>query len=138
MTKVVYNGSYGGFSFSDKAKKWLCEHGVKNPYKVERHNPILVQCVEELGTEANGYCADICIEEINGNKYWIEEYDGFEVVYTPDTIDWVVIRDDVNRKSTVREDLIFLCNEWLREVPSYPINKEHIRHILFWLEEQKD
>ena len=94
MNKVVYNGSFGGFGLSDKAKKRLRKHGITDPYEVERHNPILIQCVEELGIKVNDFCSDLRIEEINGDRYWIQDYDGMETVYTPETIDWVVIKEE--------------------------------------------
>jgi hypothetical protein len=111
MIKVVYNECYGGFSLSRKAAERLYELGVKrmeeqlldiilekyNSYYLSnedcsRHDPRLVQVVEELGEEANGVHANLEIAELNGNKYVIEDYDGFESVKEPDDIDWIVVR----------------------------------------------
>lgn len=110
MAKVVYNACYGGFGLSYKAKERMVELGYKmelNPnydptskhwynrttkYKtfdgdIPRHDPILVQVVEELGEGANGECADLQIKEVDG-LYRIDEYDGNESVVTPDGYGW--------------------------------------------------
>ena len=54
---------------------------------VSRHDPALIQVVEELGKRANGNHADLQIEEVDG-LYKIEEYDGNETVVTPGGCDW--------------------------------------------------
>jgi hypothetical protein len=56
---------------------------------ISRHDPILVQVVEELGDKANGMCAKLAIEEVSG-PYRIDEYDGFETVKEPDGYDWII------------------------------------------------
>ena len=55
---------------------------------IERHDPVLVQVVEELGDKANGKFAKLDIKEVSG-PYRIDEYDGMESVETPDSYDWV-------------------------------------------------
>lgn len=55
---------------------------------VDRHDPVLVQVVEELGDKANGQYAKLRIAEVSG-PYKIQEYDGYESVETPDDIDWI-------------------------------------------------
>ena len=55
---------------------------------VKRHDPVLVQVVEELGDKANAEFAKLRIAEISG-PYRIDEYDGFESVETPDGYDWI-------------------------------------------------
>jgi hypothetical protein len=55
---------------------------------VDRHDPILVQVVEELGDKANGSYAKLAIEEVSG-PYRIDEYDGYETVKEPDGYDWI-------------------------------------------------
>lgn len=92
--KVVYNACYGGFSLSDKAKARLTELGMKLPdydWQIPRHDKLLVQVVEELGKEANGDYADLCVETIDGNKYRIEEYDGKETIVESNDIEWIVV-----------------------------------------------
>ena len=56
---------------------------------VDRHDPILVQVVEELGDKANGSYAKLAIEEVSG-PYRIDEYDGYETVKEPDGYDWII------------------------------------------------
>ena len=88
--KVVINACYGGFNLSEKAEKWLTDRGVSLD-DLERHNPLLVKCVETLGEGAGGECSKLKIVEINNNKYRIVEYDGWESVETPDSIEWITI-----------------------------------------------
>lgn len=48
---------------------------------IKRDNPLLVQVVEEMGAEANGFCAELKIVEIPFYVKWhIAEYDGVEWV----------------------------------------------------------
>ena len=98
LTKVVYNACYGGFSISTAALERMQELGFTGDtsvheervalYTCARHNPILVQAIEELGIKANGRYADLEIAQVSG-PYRIEEYDGLEVVVEPDEIVWV-------------------------------------------------
>lgn len=55
---------------------------------VDRHDPILVQVVEELGDKANGKHAQLKIDEVDG-PYRIDEYDGNESVMTSGDYNWV-------------------------------------------------
>jgi hypothetical protein len=55
---------------------------------VDRHDPVLVQVVEELGDKASGTSAKLAIDEVYG-PYFIDEYDGFESVITPETVNWI-------------------------------------------------
>ena len=55
---------------------------------VDRHDPILVQVVEELGEKADGMCAKLAIAEVSG-PYIIDEYDGSESVKQPDDYGWI-------------------------------------------------
>ena len=113
MTKVVYNACYGGFGLSNEAMDRMVELGydlklnpkynpnAKSKYddtarKYEcwgyvdcpRHDPILVQVVEELGYKASDDCANLQIEEVYG-PYRIDEYDGIERVMTAPDYDWI-------------------------------------------------
>jgi len=89
MGKVVYNACYGGFGLSEEAKK-LGEQLSGDPkwgndiWNMERTDPILVQVVEQLGSEkASGIYAKLTIEHLkNGQLYRITEYDGMESVDT--------------------------------------------------------
>ena len=97
-TKVVYNASYGGFTISIEALTKMKELGYKGEasvyndyaylYDCARHNPILVQVVEELGRKANGLGSDLLIAKVSG-PYRIQEYDGLETVYEPSDYDWI-------------------------------------------------
>lgn len=115
MNKVVYNVCFGGFSLSKAAAVRLVELGMqemveeiemsKQPsmsfmqnsfgYRISRHDPRVVQVVEELGSEAaSGRCAKLKVIEIYGNRYRIDEYDGQETVVEPDTdyLEWIEIK----------------------------------------------
>jgi hypothetical protein len=49
------------------------------PREIERHDPALVQAVEELGDKADGEYADLDVVEIPDDvNYIVEEYDGME------------------------------------------------------------
>lgn len=59
---------------------------------IERHDPALVQVVEELGEKANSRFSKLVIYETDSRMYRIDEYDGYESVktgYSDDT--WVVV-----------------------------------------------
>ena len=94
-TKVVYNDC---FSISLKALKRMQELGFRGSIdiykgcvildKCERHNPILVQVVEELGDKANTWASKLRIAEVSG-PYRIEKYDGAETVCEPGDYDWI-------------------------------------------------
>jgi len=81
--KIVINKCYGGFGLSKEAVARLKELGLEDysEYETPRDDPRLVQVVEELGREANGEFAELCIVEIPSNAGWeIEDYDGIEWV----------------------------------------------------------
>ena len=117
MTKIVYNGCYGGFGISAAAlrryaeiKGWQYVEGSSqsnwssgsvidlqgeelSEYDIQanRTDPVLVQVVEELGERANGMCAKLYIEDLPaGTKYRIDEYDGLEHIETDGDIRWSV------------------------------------------------
>lgn len=115
MAKVVYNGCYGGFSLSREAvlrarelsgnPTWggpcikgdrygegtPVDHDHGHVEGIARHDPVLVQVVEELGRRANGSHASLEIEEIpSGTGYRIDEYDGNERVMTCSDYQWIV------------------------------------------------
>ena len=48
---------------------------------IDRDDPVLVEVVEELGTKANGFCAELKVVEIPDGVDWeIDEYDGNESI----------------------------------------------------------
>lgn len=99
MTKIVYNGCFGGFGLSEAAWKRYQELGGTAAdadvydlgYGGNRADPVLVQVVEELGDRANTRFSDLRIKDVPaGTKYRIDEYDGHESVMTIDDYDWSV------------------------------------------------
>ncbi len=110
MAKVVINRCHGGFGLSHEAvvryhelkgntlivvtnaDKFRGEHDYYIGEQTEsmfwydgmigdRNDPALVQVVEELGSQANGWAAELAIIEIPDDVKWhIEEYDGLEWV----------------------------------------------------------
>jgi hypothetical protein len=102
--EVVYNAEYGGFGISKKALMRMIELGsieakdyfdkYSTPeysgfsyvfqsclHYINRYDPILIQVVKELGTEANGQSARLAIAKINLDDHIdIEDHDGYESV----------------------------------------------------------
>lgn len=105
--KVVISTCYGGFGVSHEAflrlrelghadalaepdfgEYWSDGSGPRNrsmfmsdflSCSTCRHDPLLVQVVEELGDAANGWAAKLEVIDIpDGVEYTIEEYDGLE------------------------------------------------------------
>lgn len=95
--EVVYNGCFGGFGLSKKAIKWLEKHGCTNTDfeypRNRRHNPLLVECVKTLGSEANDDFADLKIYKLKERFYKVGEYDGSEWVEEPGDLQWVDASD---------------------------------------------
>lgn len=57
---------------------WFNEHYL-SARPDDRTDPLLIECIEALGEEASGSCAELKIVEIpDGTDYEIEEYDGNE------------------------------------------------------------
>ena len=74
------------------AHVWMEEHQLINYYDIPRHDPALVEMVEELGSEkASSRFADLKIAIITGTQYRIDEYDGNESVETPDNQEWTTV-----------------------------------------------
>jgi hypothetical protein len=96
-TKVAYCSSYGGFGLSQLCIDRMKELGYQGEcdsfyitYNVKRHNPILIQAIEDIGLKQASY--DHCklvISVILGNRYKIDEYDGAEAVIEPKDINWI-------------------------------------------------
>lgn len=94
--KLVINRCYGGFGLSRKAlDMYAAEKGINagkwndtwrfyenlSDHDIRRDDSVLVRIVEELGTAANGLCAELKVVDIpDGVQYTIEEYDGSEWV----------------------------------------------------------
>ena len=96
--KVVINKCTGVFELSPKAIRRYCELKCILPYeffdkeydydlkntKECRTDPILIQVIEELGTEASGKSAFLKIVEIPDDVKWYisqpYDYDGNEII----------------------------------------------------------
>ena len=81
--KVALNECFGGFNLSEEAEEFINSRREEaDNYTGEwRTNPVLIECIETLGSErASGMCSEINIEEYDDNNYEISisEYDGYE------------------------------------------------------------
>jgi len=93
VCKVVYNAAVsGGLHLSERAIGWLRERGMEfdvestckyGPFvDIPRHNPLLVECIETLGEDANGPengwtpKAELHVATISGTYYYIDDHDG--------------------------------------------------------------
>ncbi len=85
MPQDIREGIDQGNFGAPKSNKWLNENALESSRDIIRHNKNLVQAVEELGKEANGQSADLVVEEFEGDKYRVTEYDGYESLNTPET-----------------------------------------------------
>ncbi len=94
--KVVYNAAVsGGLHLSEKAMDWLKERGIQFHEDLPRHLPLLVDCIETLGEEANGSesgwrsKAELQVATITGRYYYIDDHDGAgeEVIDVSNMID---------------------------------------------------
>lgn len=92
MNKVAYNDCYGGFGLSKRAIQWLGSHGIYDKYpgledleKLPRHEPLLIQCIEELGNAVNEIDTvnNIRVKEVYDTGYYITNHDGWERIITP-------------------------------------------------------
>jgi len=95
-TKVAFNSCYGGFSLSKQAIQRLEAEGVEEPdcyWDLCRHDPRLIRVIEELGAAACGEYTTLAVVEVEGDRYFIDEDDGWETVITPKSLErrWVVI-----------------------------------------------
>lgn len=113
MNKIVYNACYGGYRLSAAAMERIADlkgievhkkevftgcysfyadadFSVPFPY-FERHDKALVQAVEELGKAAGGECSDLQVYQTESNRYFIDEYDGYETVVIDHDTQWTYI-----------------------------------------------
>jgi hypothetical protein len=65
---------------TDDGKKLFADENYFYPSDIERNDPILIECIEELGIEkASGAHCTLEIVEIPDDVSWhVEEYDGME------------------------------------------------------------
>ena len=108
--KLVINACYGGFGLSTEAidiinkKKNLELHDKDfiEPYckfqgKFPRYDLDLVETVEQLGSKASGPMANLIIVEVQGPRFILNEYSGWESIETPETTKWEIIDTQANR-----------------------------------------
>jgi len=94
MREIVVNTCFGGFGLSEKAGKLYCQrvnldYQHFDEYSLSRSDPILIEVIKELGTNANALYAQLEIVSLPvGTKYRICEYDGIEHIETIDSINW--------------------------------------------------
>ena len=112
---VVYNDCHGGFSLSIDAVHWLAKYGCLGALRfideiiesgtantqiifcneemlgLNRHDSLLVMCVDELGEKASGSGSKILTRKLLAKQYRIRSYDGIETVEEPQTIKWITI-----------------------------------------------
>jgi len=70
-------------SLSAKAQEWLWDRGVtcKFEWDIDRHNPLLIECLETLGSESSFHYAHIEIVEVpEGVTYHISTADDYETI----------------------------------------------------------
>lgn len=105
MNKVVIacNGLFGlsykamerlielGFEdiFYDGDDEWARKMDSYVPTNLDRHDPRLIQVVEELGELANSRWTTLKIVTIPGNKYRVLGRECYEIVETPENIVWI-------------------------------------------------
>lgn len=119
LNKIVINDCYGGFKLSKRARAYL----RKQPEVIElmnqdknfdinsyfsldenRTHPALIRCIEILGKKASdSFCSKLVIKKFKGNKYRIDEYDGWERIETPNTVHWITKKPSKPAVETTNE-----------------------------------
>jgi hypothetical protein len=105
--KIVINTGYGGYGLSNKAiKLYLDKKGISYVFdryfyisktetfdasEIDRKDSVLIEVIEELGEEANGEYAKLCIMELEeGTLYRIDSYDGSEWIELLEDTQWEI------------------------------------------------
>lgn len=102
---VLYNATYGGFSLSESACEYLFNtYGINYSYlhgmgmlkeSIARHDKRLLDVVDKLGIEnVGGKYTKLRIKELTGDRYMIDEYDGWETVIEPHDQEWIIVNDE--------------------------------------------
>ena len=108
MARVLINDTYGGFNISEAAAFRLMQLGMDveveyaeygDPYvhlpgDLERHDARLLQVFDKMGQDMAGSCCRLKAvegwpDDGGSVRYRIVQYDGWERVETPESIDWV-------------------------------------------------
>ena len=81
---------------NDDIKNWFDDKGIDNiDDNIDRHNPLLVECIEWLKEDNPQYYKDSYeIVELKGSQYFIQCDSRCEWVLEPDDIDWIDIEKD--------------------------------------------
>jgi hypothetical protein len=94
--KVVIGVDYRGLHFTKEILDYMdakggCPHAKpKFNYCLSRHCPLFVEAVENVYT---GKSLKVVQIEEDDDRYYIFEYDGMEMLYTPSTIEWLSVSD---------------------------------------------
>lgn len=126
MGEVVINKCYGGFSLSRACVQYMANMGSKlaaealahitgdptyanetldvDAYAFDRHDPLLIKAVRELGTKANTSSSKLVIVKLSGNAYRINQYDGFESLEEPCDIKWITINREEESEEEPSDD----------------------------------
>lgn len=95
MIKVAYNDAYGYFVLSKEAISQLADMDVSYADLVDlpRHDKRLISVIESMGGKASDG-GTIRIAVVSGDRYYIRDECGWEVVETPEDIPWVVVSEE--------------------------------------------
>lgn len=99
--KVVHKVAYGtapNMPISKEMFDWLLAHGCNENDKIRYHDPLFVQCVEEV--KPKGWM----VTEITGNKYRPVDFVNDTFIFTPETLkvinkSWIVIEDEAQEQA---------------------------------------
>lgn len=66
---------------------------IERIHMLPRHDEDLVRVVEELGDKASARHTEITVEnfDLPSNRYAVREYDGYESIITPESINWTTV-----------------------------------------------
>ena len=88
MNKVAVKTSRNS-KLTNEMYEWLLKHGLKENDSIDYHNPLLIQCIEELQP------IEWWIREINSDKYAVIETLNDFIIVTPEeieSIEWTIIQ----------------------------------------------
>ena len=96
-TKVVYR-SIAKAPLTNEMVDWLIAHGRQENGTISFHDPLLVQCVEEL--QPTGWH----VTEISGNKYKLVDLINDAFIITPEDVkvlnkNWIVIEEPATEEN---------------------------------------
>jgi hypothetical protein len=94
VIRIVHNAEYGGYTLPNDVQSQLAMLGHDKPYDLPRHHPDLVRLVTEwlAADPSRAKQSDLALCSIDSDRYYLEEYDGIETVWTPETVPWVHIK----------------------------------------------